>query len=85
MCWGKIVGTLIFDRPERKRPGKNRVVGKFANQDSSRSVYWIVTRERREIRPKREEERERYPEGERREALALYKRGALIKSRVLIF
>jgi len=59
MCWGKIVGTLIFDRPERKRPGKNRVVGKFANQDSSRSVYWIVTRERGERYDQSERKRER--------------------------
>lgn len=25
--------------------GKKRVTGKFANQDSSRSVYWIATRD----------------------------------------
>lgn len=28
--------------------GKKGVTGKFANQDSSRSVYWIVTRDGKE-------------------------------------
>lgn len=54
---------MIFDRPdcetsalleawaarEGEGGGRERVAGKFTNQDSSRSVYWIVTREEREM------------------------------------
>lgn len=34
---------------------KKGVTKKFANQDSSRSVYWIVTREERERKREKEE------------------------------
>lgn len=52
-CGRKTAG-LWFSIVPTETSGKKRVVGKFANQDSSRSVYWIVTREGRYAQRERE-------------------------------
>jgi len=67
--------TLAFDRPDRKRPGKNSCSLSEVRESRFLARRFIGSRQERA-------EREREGgEG----ALALYKRGALVKSRVLIF
>lgn len=86
-----ILGKLRdFDfRSPTETLGKKKVAAKFANQDSS--AAFIGSWERKGKRKREREKKRRKTVKEkglkrtRQRAQALYKRGALIKSRVLIF